>query len=325
MLDFCYFMNLSVIVQTAFFPNSLMWFKANYVLCMGCLMLAILVWQNSLVFHSLDKLTSFFLHAFPPLTLHLYRWQLIPSDAIKLDDVLTFNEVVFWPMILYSVWQGIYLFLTEVVWADRLQRDPDLITSHRYLIKDKKNGMNKLVRKVTIALGIIEKTEEFTDGPKSKILFMLSQLLYTLVTLAFTPILYTTYSFSFVYIVGIYMWCVWRGGSYYIEVFSERYKFKFLKTDDFTHETSSSEHFEEAFEDPELFNQIYSVLKEADGTNGCVSSSISSFTEGSSISSSFSAMSSKTTMSSSSTVTKRTSSRVQESSQETKEPQTDSD
>ncbi|XP_023337253.1 uncharacterized membrane protein C776.05 [Eurytemora carolleeae] len=26
MLDFCYFMNLSVIVQTAFFPNSLMWF-----------------------------------------------------------------------------------------------------------------------------------------------------------------------------------------------------------------------------------------------------------------------------------------------------------
>jgi len=29
------------------------------------------------------------------------RWQLIPSDAIKLDDVLTFNEVVFWPMILY--------------------------------------------------------------------------------------------------------------------------------------------------------------------------------------------------------------------------------
>ena len=32
----------------------------------------------------------------------------------------------------------------------------------RYLIKDKKNGMNKLVRKVTIALGVIDKTEVFT-------------------------------------------------------------------------------------------------------------------------------------------------------------------
>merc|ERR1712012_1428837 len=32
--------------------------KTNYILCMGVLMMAIVVWQNSLVFHSLDKLTS---------------------------------------------------------------------------------------------------------------------------------------------------------------------------------------------------------------------------------------------------------------------------
>ena len=74
MLDFCYFMNVSVLVQTILFPNCLVWFKANYVLCMGVLMMAILVWQNSLVFHSLDKLTSIFIHVFPPLTLHLYRY-----------------------------------------------------------------------------------------------------------------------------------------------------------------------------------------------------------------------------------------------------------
>ena len=40
---------------------------------MGPLMFAIIVWKNSLVFHSLDKLTSFFLHAFPPITIHLLR------------------------------------------------------------------------------------------------------------------------------------------------------------------------------------------------------------------------------------------------------------
>ena len=37
-------------------------------------MLAIVVWQNSLVFHSLDKLTSILIHAMPGLTLHLYRY-----------------------------------------------------------------------------------------------------------------------------------------------------------------------------------------------------------------------------------------------------------
>ena len=67
MLDFCYFVNFSVVLQTAFFPDNLLWFKANYVLCMGPICIAIMVWKNSLVFHSLDKLTSFFLHAFPTM------------------------------------------------------------------------------------------------------------------------------------------------------------------------------------------------------------------------------------------------------------------
>jgi hypothetical protein len=44
---------------------------------MGVLMLAIVVWQNSLVFHSLDKLTSILIHAMPGLTLHLYRYKYI--------------------------------------------------------------------------------------------------------------------------------------------------------------------------------------------------------------------------------------------------------
>ena len=73
MLDFCYFMNVSVLVQCFLFPSCLPWYKANYVLCMGVLMNAIVVWQNSLVFHSLDKLTSIYIHVLPPLTVHLYR------------------------------------------------------------------------------------------------------------------------------------------------------------------------------------------------------------------------------------------------------------
>ena len=51
MLDFCYFMNISVMVQTAFFPDWMLWFKANYVMTLGPLMVAIIIWKNSLVFH----------------------------------------------------------------------------------------------------------------------------------------------------------------------------------------------------------------------------------------------------------------------------------
>merc|ERR1719402_1880506 len=51
-------------------------------------------------------------------------------------------------------------------------------------------------------------------------------------TLIATPYLYSNYTFSFIYISSIYVWCIWRGGSFYIEIFSERYKLKFVTIPD---------------------------------------------------------------------------------------------
>ena len=47
LLDFCYFVNLSVIVQSLFFPDNRRWFDLNYVMCMGPVCVAVVVWQNS--------------------------------------------------------------------------------------------------------------------------------------------------------------------------------------------------------------------------------------------------------------------------------------
>ena len=51
LMDFCYFVNLSVFFQIVFYPDDLAWFKANYVLTQGPICIAIVVWRNSLVFH----------------------------------------------------------------------------------------------------------------------------------------------------------------------------------------------------------------------------------------------------------------------------------
>ena len=37
----------------------------------GPIAIAILAWQNSMVFHSLDKMTSFYIHIMPPLTCYM--------------------------------------------------------------------------------------------------------------------------------------------------------------------------------------------------------------------------------------------------------------
>jgi len=95
------------------------------------------------------------------------------------------------------------------------------------------------------------------------------QGIFTLLCLIPPYFLYTNYALSFVYIVSIFIWCVWRGGTYYIEVFSERYKLKFVKQDSQTDETisvaSNDEFFQDAVEDDaELVDKILEALKAAD-------------------------------------------------------------
>jgi len=272
MLDFCYFVNLSVVLQTAFFPTDINWFKANYILCMGPLMFAIIVWKNSLVFHSLDKLTSFFLHAFPPLTVHLFRWGLIPNPAINKDDHLAPLEVLLLPLGLYLVWQLGYWTITEGVLRRQLANDPDLITSIRYLAGDKKNGFRNLCLSLLCSLGLTHPGEDLDpEAFKTKITFATTQLVYTLVTIIPTPFLYSSYRLSCIYLVLLYGFGTWNGASYYIEVFAERYRLQFVRMEDAGREESpmvgedtedDSDEYENALENVEIdqSSELYKTI-----------------------------------------------------------------
>merc|ERR1719347_1899666 len=273
MLDFCYFVNLSVVLQTFFFISDINWFKANYILCMGPLMFAIIVWKNSLVFHSLDKLTSFFLHAFPPLTVHLFRWGLIPNPAIQRDDHLAPLEVLVLPLGLYLVWQFGYWTITEGVLRRQLAEDPDLITSIRYLAGDKKNGFRNLCLSLLCWLGMTYPGEDLDpDALKTKLTFATTQLVYTLVTIIPTPFLFSSYRLSCIYLVLLYGFGTWNGASYYIEVFAERYRLQFVRLEDNGREESpsagtdieedDSDEYENALEDVEIdqSSELYKTI-----------------------------------------------------------------
>jgi len=280
MLDFCYFMNLSVIVQTSLYPDNMPWFKANYVLCMGTLMSAIVMWQNSLVFHSLDKLTSFFLHFFPPLHLHLFRWGLIPCSAIKKEDFLDLREGLLLPMLLYAIWQVVYLVITEGLLHKAMEEDPALVTSMRYLAQDTKNPMHQMTKKACRSLGILSREESFDSRTmKTKTIFVVTQIFYTMLTLLPTTLFFSSYRLSFAYFVTLFLWTTWRGGSYYIEVFSERYNLKFVKMElekslpekdeaTFGQNSEEDEEGEEshtAAEDQKLINEIMEAIYAAEG------------------------------------------------------------
>ena len=78
--DLCYYINLLTLIYLWIFPSSKILFSVTYTLCHGPLAFAIVLWKNSLVFHSMnsfircsnrglhlsllgfDKTTSLFIH-----------------------------------------------------------------------------------------------------------------------------------------------------------------------------------------------------------------------------------------------------------------------
>ena len=171
------------------------------------------------VFHSLDKLTSFFLHAFPPLTVHLLRWGLTQNSSIHPEDHITIMEFLTLPLGLYLCWQLSYCFIIEVPLRYQLAADPDLITSLRYLANDKKNGFRNLCISVLCWLGLSQPGEEFdADSFKAKFSFSFFQFVYTAITIIPTPFLYSSYPLSCIYLMLLYSFGTWNGASYYIEV-----------------------------------------------------------------------------------------------------------
>jgi len=55
--DLCYFVNFLLVLSIWFFPNSKRLFISTFCLAFGNNAVAIAMWRNSLVFHSLDKVT----------------------------------------------------------------------------------------------------------------------------------------------------------------------------------------------------------------------------------------------------------------------------
>jgi len=238
LLDYCYFVNISVAIQVLYYPDNLEWFQANYVACLGPICLAIPFWHNSLVFHSLDKVTSFFLHAFPPVVMHLHRWKFIDNNLPLDDDAyLSLYGNFYLPIVFYMIWQISYLFITEVLLSSYL-KDETITTSLRYLVTDKKNPSIKQIRKFLTKQGVIKKGEELDPNTLlGKSVFVFGQVIYTCLTILHVRGLYASYLVSCIYIIITFGIGVWNGASYYIEVFSTRYNLKFQPKP----ETKSSE------------------------------------------------------------------------------------
>lgn len=228
--DLCYFVNGMTLLFLWILPDSRTLFLATYGLTHGPVAWAIITWRNSLVFHSLDKVTSVFIHIFPPLVMYCVKWMPeLVNDAYCDNRALavafrdakfpalnrtfedpSLKEIMVYSTVAYTVWQILYYVFIMVKQRDKVESGLRL-TSYSWLLDE---GKKK---------GFIQRTA-FMFGKKYKLeMFMLLQLLYHVLTTIPTYFLYRYFWLNTLFLMMIFAVSVWNGANYYIEVFSRRY------------------------------------------------------------------------------------------------------
>jgi len=213
LFDFCYYANLLVLLYLHFFPKSETVFIICFAFCTGPLAWSVLAWRNSLVFHSLDKTTSLFIHLTPNILLYALRWLDEDPDSLAKYETLrgkdaTFTQMVFLPIIPYLIWQVLYLIKVQVISAKKVE-EQDYQTTFRWFSSMDKGGIGKLIKKASPSWRLAA--------------FVGYQLLYTIVTML-PSVLFLRYFWAHtILIAGMCILSAWNGANYYFEVFSTRY------------------------------------------------------------------------------------------------------
>jgi hypothetical protein len=222
--DLCYFVNFLLMASIWIFPNSKRLFTATYCLAFGNNAVAIVMWRNSLVFHSFDKVTSLFIHIMPCVTLHcivhlisdeLQRtrfpaiWTIKTSPPGSPTAYANVVSMLAWSTIPYAIWQLSYYFFITVRRREKIAAGRP--TSFTWLKRSySKTWIGKFV------LNLPNNLQEPA--------FMLIQYCYAVLTMLPCPIWFYSRWASAVFMLVVFAWSVYNGATYYIDVFGKRFQ-----------------------------------------------------------------------------------------------------
>ncbi|GAB1218830.1 hypothetical protein ENUP19_0004G0059 [Entamoeba nuttalli] len=210
LLDFCYYTNAGVIttlISIYCFNTVSPLFEIMFVNCAGPLLMAIILWTNSFVFHDLTKLTSIVIHFFPNLVLYYLRWK----SSFPIPDHLTFLTGFVYPLIFYISWQVIYVIITEVIYKDKIYNG-GYMTSLRWLCQIKPHMLHQFVTK---KLGL------FKDSPLNVMVW--TQLAYTIITYIPVFLFYNYRWLHRTWMIFVLLWASYNGANFYLEIFTKKY------------------------------------------------------------------------------------------------------
>lgn len=215
LLDFCYFANLLTLLWLYKWPHNLALFKVTFALTSGPLLMAVVAWSNSLVFHDIDRITSLFIHLYPPLVFYAERWHgPSPSHFSSLSHSFDTSQLKFslWiPLVFYILWQAFYFLKTEVLDRSKFKTDKEIVTSVRWLTQIKPHFVYKLLVQHNIHIN-------------PNLLLASFQLIYTAFMLSPTLFFYNHQILHQAIILFVFLYACWNGANFYFDIFSLNYR-----------------------------------------------------------------------------------------------------
>ncbi|KAJ5624238.1 hypothetical protein N7510_000547 [Penicillium lagena] len=221
--DLCYFVNLLCMLSLWVFPNSKRLFISTFCLTFGNNAVAIAMWRNSMVFHSMDKVVSLFIHIMPPVTLHcivhmtpakMLKERFPAVYAIKFSqpgdpEHYSLGAMIIWATVPYIIWQSMYHIMITVRRADKIREGRP--TSFTWL--------RKSYSKAWIGRFVLSLPESLQG-----LAFMLIQYAYALSTMIPCPLWFWYRWASGIFITALFIWSIHNGATYYIDVFGKRFQ-----------------------------------------------------------------------------------------------------
>ncbi|CVK97235.1 related to Integral membrane protein [Fusarium mangiferae] len=222
--DLCYFTNLLLALSIWIFPGSKRLFTASYCLAFGNNAVAIIMWRNSLVFHSFDKVTSLFIHIMPCATLHCIVHLFSPDEQkVRFPAIWTIKNsppgsptayanvvsMLAWSSLPYIFWQVLYYIFITVRRRDKIAAGRP--TSFTWL--------KKSYAKTWLGKFVLRQPEHMQEAT-----FMMIQYSYALLTMLPCPLWFLSRWASAGFLMVVFTWSIYNGATYYIDVFGVRFQ-----------------------------------------------------------------------------------------------------
>ncbi|CAD6974199.1 hypothetical protein A4X06_0g5710 [Tilletia controversa] len=219
LFDYCYYVSALCNVFLWIYPDSRFLFQASYCAAHGPLAWSVVTWRNSMVFHSLEKMTSLFIHIYPPLVFTTIVHYIPRSQAEKMYPALIGLETLDgWTCFaftcgVYSVWQLLYWTFISTSKKGKIESGIRI------------NSYSTMTRGKGAIANLLGKYPATLREP----LFMALQFVYTVITTLPAPwLLYPHKITSTVFLMVVLTISVWNGATWYVEVWARKFEKELL-------------------------------------------------------------------------------------------------